>query len=338
MSVPLRISRPAPDDAVGRYFAALSRLGVPCHVPFALIQADGTVRWSVHDHAEADGMGILAQQLESEGSEVPPLPTHRSSTPPGPFESLRHVARYLRASDGRSQPWTNRWNEDVSVPDQLTWVVLDEPTTDTLIAYADARGASLNSLLLWGLHQLPAMWRAGTRVGGTWGVPVNLRGPVQLSNPRANHVSEMPVWLDSEASVRDVHLAIRRGLGDGRYWGPWWVMQQVGRLPDAGLDRFAAARLRRKPEHRLGGLSYLGRWNGSPLVIGRAFAPPVDDNLPIGGGALVYNGRLSLGIRLHGPLMGDGLDTRSAMARWLRSLEIVSALRIRPLFHGTARR
>ena len=338
MSIPCRVSQPAPDDVVGRYFAALARQGSPCQIPFALVHGDGSVQWSLYDHAEADGVGILAAMLEDEGSPVPPLPAMRGTAAPGTFASLRHVAQYLRASSGRTTPWTSRWDPAHQPGPELTWVVLSAETTAALTSHARSQRGSLNSLLLWGLHQTPPLWNNGRRLAGIWGVPVNLRGPVQLSNPRANHVSEMPISVEADATLPAIHASIRTGLKEGRYWAPYGVLQQIGRLPDSGLDRFAAARLRRKPEHRFGGLSFLGSWTGSEAILGRAFAPPVDQNLPIGGGAIVYNGRLTLGVRLHGALQKDGIDTRAVMARWLRSLETASQTAVRPIHHGTAAR
>jgi hypothetical protein len=302
------------------------------------VQADGSIRWVLYDHAEADGVGILASMLEQEGSPVPPLPAMRHTTAPGTFASLRHVAQYLRASGGRSAPWTASWDPCHRAEPELSWAILDTATTEALSCHARSQGGSLNSLLLWGLHQTPTLWSKGRPLSGVWGVPVNLRGPVRLSNPRANHVSEMPIALDAHATLSEIHATIRAGLQQGLYWAPYWVLQQVGRLPDAGLDRFAAARLRRKPEHRFGGLSFLGAWSGSDAILGRAFAPPVDQSLPIGGGALIYNGRLTLGVRLCGALQREGIDTRAVLARWLRSLETAVETPVRPIHHATVSR
>jgi hypothetical protein len=200
--------------------------------------------------------------------------------------------------------------------------VLTPEQTRAVRDAAKRAGVSVNSLLLHALDHTVTPLLAWTTGASRWGVPVNMRGPVQVRPELANASSIVSVEIKRGASARDVHETVRDLLARHLDWGKWDQANLMLRLGERAARR-QVTRYHGNRAHaaRLGIFSNLGVWSGAlpPDVALFAFGPATAVD-PLFATAVTWNGRLSLALTVHPSLTTSPGDVDRWVASWLAAV------------------
>lgn len=316
-------------DRAGRWFAALRAEGESVDIRYGFIpDGSATPSWTFLPHDRFDGMGGLLHLLRDAGVDVTPPVTRRR--PPAPvLRSFRAFLGQRRRRPARWDMFDDDWRPrqpSRSRPVAVAWTILSESATSEVLRRADTCGVSLNSWLLWCLHQAIRDELDSDR-GSAWMVPVNMRGAVRLRRDTANHLGFLIVPVRDDDRPRDVHQRVRHDLRRGIDVGSWYALA-AGRSAGTRLlqDALAAGARRWRA---LGTVSNLGAWHLPQTVPSGAwlFCPPATRFQPLALGAVITGGRLALTMQSHPALN----DEAAIVERWLRALETSIAIAPRPV-------
>ena len=306
-------------DRVGRWFAALRDDGESIDMRFGFIaHGASTPSWTFLPHDRFDGIGGFVHLLRKAGADVAP-PVSRRRNPAPVLQSFRAFLQQKRRRPARWESLDERWqprHRCCSRPEAVAWTTLSEEVTATAIGTAERHEVSLNSWLLWHLHQSIRDELDSDR-GSAWMVPVNVRGAVRLARDTANHIGFLIVPVRDDDDVRRVHKRLRRDLRRGLDMGSWFAMAAGTSAGRPVLREAIAAAARRW--RAVGTFSNLGAWR-LPTTPGQGnwlVCPPVTRFQPLGVGALITNGCLALMMQAHPALTVDA----AVVKRWLERLE-----------------
>jgi hypothetical protein len=269
-------------------------------------------------HAESDGFGGMLRFLRREGIAFT-APAQRTDTaPPSWLERVRALVRIVRHRP--ASPLVLRAREVSWKPgDRVTHrptagQLLSAEASARLFAAAKAAGVSVSSYLLHALTEsvVPDIAEPSTTV--TWGIPVNMRGPVRIEPEDANCSSLMPVDVPRAAQPAAVHAALTDALAANLHWGKWDQLNTAARLGRRILKKKVSAYYKTAGAVRIGVFSNVGVWSGAsaPDAGVLAYGVPVLPD-PLFAGAITWNGKLALTLRAHPSL---GVDD-ATVARWL---------------------
>lgn len=288
-------------------------------------RADGSIAWTYVPHAFYDGLGGFVNLLRQEtGLPDIAIPVRKSRKP----SWLQRAAAVYRlvatrpkvAALWKSQDmsWRSRSNEPRTAGTAVATELFDVDRTRRLAAKARAHGVPVNSILMGALarasqselHDGPAIWM----------MPVNMRGPVTLARDTANHTGYLQIELSRDATPSAAHEQVKEGLRRREHWASWLFLN-VGRVVGySGMRRiyqFQMARFGGRPF--VGAFSNLGSWNG----YGEWFVcPPVTLTCPVGSGAIMCDGKLSLTLEAHPSIARHADWARSLMDRWVAELGV----------------
>ena len=178
--------------------------------------------------------------------------------------------------------------------------LLSAEVSARVFADAKAAGVSVSAHLLHALTDavVPLIAKPGGFV--TWGVPVDMRGPIEVAPADANASSIVPVEVPRRGDAREVHAALLGALAANMHWGKWDQLNLIARLGKRFLRKKVQHFYRTSGAARIGVFSNLGAWRGSTEHdIGiLAFGVPVLTD-PLFAGVLSWNGKLALTLRAH---------------------------------------
>ncbi len=289
------------------------------------VAGTGEIAWRFSPHAFYDGVGTLAHVLPGLAGDAPmQLPTLNEKTKPSLLARSTALLRFLAQRRRISASWITldcSWHPPVGVAGPGTAIatkLLDRDRTKCLVDLAREQGISVNSLLLAALGRAsqPSLGRGPA----IWMVPVNMRGPVALARETANHTAYLQIETGQCVTSAKVHEQVRRALRRREHWGTWLFLNAgriVGRTGLRCLYLCQMARYKGRPF--VGAFSNLGRWDG----YGAWFVcPPVARSCPVGVGAGIWDGRLSLTIEAHPSIARDAAWSRALMDHWMAELGI----------------
>lgn len=311
--------RPTP-HRMGMLFEILDEMGEDPTFTFELVRVGGGAPIAAVDikHAESDGYGGLSRFLRQQGIAFE-APAQRTDTAPPSFSarltSLYRVVRHRPAS-----PLVLRANGAAWTPGARVTVrphaghLLSAEASDRVFAAARAVGASVSSYLLHALTEAVAPSIAEPSASVTWGVPVNMRGPVRMVPDEANCSSIMPVDVPRGGSAFAVHQALAAALAANLHWGKWDQLNTAARLGRRALKNKVSRYYRTAGAARIGVFSNVGVWKGdtAPDVGVLGFGVPMLPD-PLFASALTWNGKLGLALRAHPSLTADP----AVVARWM---------------------
>jgi hypothetical protein len=320
-------TKPTP-HRLGMLFEILAELGEDPTFTFALARVgDPTPLERVDiDHAESDGHGGLSRFLrERKITFESPQPRSDDAAPPL-VERLRAVARVARHRGG--EPLALRRNGNWFHGARVTarpaaGTLLSAAASARVFAAAKAAGVSVSAYLLHALTEgvVPLVAEPGRTV--TWGIPVNMRGPIEVVPADANASSIMPVDVPRGCDASLVHAALQRALSANLHWGKWDQLNTVARLGKRFLRKKVSHYYRTADPARIGVFSNVGAWQGTTdndvgiLAYG---VPALTD--PLFATALTWNGKLALTLRAHPSLTTSDADVTRWLDAWLAKLGV----------------
>jgi hypothetical protein len=284
--------------------------------------AAGEPPWEYLPHPDFDGIGGLAHLLRRDGVPVAGLPALREARGPGRLWRLWALASFLLRKPTPAARWlgpgaTGGLPERLGAPDAVAVRAFSLEETRELERRAVALGVSLNSFLLWALGRASLHW-LDSEGQPHWMVPVNMRGGVRGPRDTGNHSAYLQIAVRAEDGPAGVHGRIRSALEGRWHWRSWSAIR---------IARYAGARGVRRM-YRLdravgrawvGSFSNLGVWRPG----GESewfFCPPVSANNPVGAGAVICDGGLTLTLQAHPALGWDSARARELLAGWEREL------------------
>jgi hypothetical protein len=293
------------------------------------VGAEGDPEWAYLPHQRFDGIGGFAHFLRSRGAgqAAVSLPVLREPRAPGFWRKLVALAGFLLRKPKATAVWKLQepgWSglgraPAERVPSVRAVECLSAERTSRVAARAQAAGASLNS---WLLHRLARAAQGELAPGPSlWAIPVNMRGAEQGPLDTGNFASYVQLEVTPTDSAAQVHGGIRGALRRLEHWGAWKAIG-LGRIVGYGGVRRLYRYDRVVNRAWVGTLSNLGSWNG----VGGGewfFCPPVTCASPLGVGALICDGRLSLTLQAWPGLRVDRAWARALLKRWLEQLESV---------------
>jgi len=200
--------------------------------------------------------------------------------------------------------------------------LLSAEASARVFAAAKAAGVSASSFLLHALTEsvVPLVAEPGAAV--TWGVPVNMRGPVRIVPEDANASSIVPVDVPRGGDVHAVHAALAQALAANLHWGKWDQLNAVARLGKRLLRKKVSHYYRTANAARIGVFSNVGAWTGdtAPDVGVLAYGLPMLPE-PLFASALTWNGKLALCLRVHPSVTTDAALVERWVDAWVARVE-----------------
>jgi hypothetical protein len=150
-------------------------------------------------------------------------------------------------------------------------------------------------------------------------MPVNMRGPVALERDTANQTGYLQIELPPGGTPLQVQEQVRNALRRRDHWATWTLLNAARVLGYAGIRtiyRLQMARFRERPF--VGSFTNLGTWTGHGLWY---VCPPVARTCPVGAGAIVCDGQLSLTIEAHPDMQGGAEWSEALVRRWAAETE-----------------
>ncbi|HJU29992.1 MAG TPA: hypothetical protein VJ740_00995 [Hyphomicrobiaceae bacterium] len=285
-----------------------------------LLQADGTTKWTFLSHAHYDGLGGFVHLLRGASRDrAIAVPIRRSTRP----SWLARTGAFLRLVAQPTVPAAAWKKMDATVGPRrdaagtaIATRLFDAAMTQGLARKAKSLGVPLNSLLLAAL----ARASHGELDGGParWMMPVNMRGPISLPNDTANQTGYLQIEVAANASPAMVQEGVKAALRRREHWSTWAFLNLgriVGYAGMRAIYRLQMSRFAGRPF--VGSFTNLGTWQGHGVWF---VAPPVARTCPVGAGAIICDGQLSLTIEAHPAMAGGAAWSRGLMDRWVAEL------------------
>lgn len=328
MSAAAAAPRPTP-HRLGQLFEILDEMGEDPTFTFAVSRVDAarpehTVE--IH-HGESDGHGGLSRFLRGQGIAFDSPAMRGGSVAPSLVERLRAVVRVARAKGEAPLVLRVRnpaWVRGSKVAARASaGRLLSAEASARVFAAARAAGVSVTTHLLHALTEavVPLVVEPGPSI--TWGIPVNMRGPVRVVPEDANASSIMPVHVPRGGGAAAVQAALSAALAANLHWGKWDQLNTAARLGKRVLRKKVRHYYRTADPARMGTFSNVGAWRGATaadvgiLVYG---LPTLTD--PLFAAALTWNGKLALTLRVHPSLTTDEREVARWHQAWLAQLGV----------------
>lgn len=318
-----------PRDHVGIWFEQRRKLGISDTIIFGRYWPDtGTVTTQTFQHSTMDGVSCLAWALrEITGQPCSDLPVSRENAPPSP-QQLKQIKRQ-QGSYTKSLQW-RYWNRDSKEQNATACTLfLDRQQTIRAEQYAKEAGVSLNTLLLWSLNKAVASRLLTPGQEYTWFYPVNLRGAVHHGTDYSNYSSGFYLPVSDNITLQDLHQRIRERLKAGEYWLSWH-QAKISRWLPGFLIRYIYQLISKK-QFYAGSFSTLGNWptENTPadskqdclLPDERWFiCAPGTANYPVSNAVLIWQGQLTLTLKLHPSITDNTDECEEILCEWGRYL------------------
>lgn len=314
---------------LGMLFEILDEMGEDATFTFALARVGdpALLDSAVFHHAESDGHGGLTRFLRGRAIAFDPPSTRVAEAPPSLIERVRAVGRVVRQRRGEPLAIRSRnasWVRGAKVTARpAAGTLLSAEASAAIFAAAKAAGVSVSAFLLHALTEsvVPLVAEPGRTV--TWGVPVNMRGPVEVEPADANASSIMPVDVTRGSDAGSVHAALLAALAANLHWGKWDQLNMIARLGKRFVREKVRHYYRTADPARIGVFSNVGAWRGTTAddVGILAYGVPTLTE-PLFAAVLTWNGKLALTLRAHPSLTGDDAEVARWCDAWLARLGV----------------
>src|SRR5690554_25115 len=309
-------------DYAAPWFRARRQQGVDDTIYYGMIAPSSGQRYVFSvPHEQCDGVGAFMRLLRCSGVHDWQGITGKPATIPGFFSCLRTRPNHPPV---QAPSWRRRAMAPVDAADQF--IALEpfsvEQTTQ-LRSAAKAASVSLNSLLLAAFHNVIAE-QLLLEGGGSWFVPVSLRGALQLPSDEMNHASGIYLSLPALAQKEDIQSQLSQGLRRNEHWWLWHQARLVATLGGQWLVGRLLPLLQQR--HYLGSFSSMGEWNIDwsdslyPQELLMWGVPPGSPSYPVSACWLICNGQLVLSLKLNAVLGLGSERCRSLLRDWCRAL------------------
>jgi hypothetical protein len=323
-------------DGIGVWFSGLEELGYNTTVEFAVINKNSEFKWLPVMHKDFDGVGGLVHLLRLNGHKNFEIPKLKFMSSTSLLKRLRQSGEYfLKTAKGPRLEFASKLPKPMKSFGGFNNGVLGAHIfsvheTNQLLRTARDLDVTLNTILLFTLNSAVRTLVERPEIPLTWMVPINMRGPLELSRDTANHASMVEVMISREDTLISIHSQIRKLIEDGWHWWFWHLVQLATLTGKSGVKAIMRAQSK-KERNLIGAFSNLGSWNLQPHADEDAwlFCPPVAEMQPLGVGAVTAHGRLTLTAQVHPGRLSESRVSDLVLERWLGELKKLSVDRDR---------
>lgn len=301
-------------DWIGLWFAIQDQRGHSDEVPLYFLNPE-TKEFKDFSfrHRETDGMGVFTKALKSLNFNPP-----RSSLPikkPPLWKRPQLIYKGLSAGEKiPTPPWKRLNLERKQKSLSLSFLLLDEESTQKLKTFVKEKKVSMNSYLIQRITQVIDQhllhphrdWKA------KWLLPVDMRGAFSKWGEGRNCVSYLPITVSKDSTFDEIHKKIRFEFKGNKHWSNWWAYH-IGKIIGLRGMKKISAKVSEK-NYWLGSLTDLGDWTPKDETAQKyntwtwAVAAPGTPNNPIGLASLEWFGKRSISLRVH-PSIKPDLDS-----------------------------
>lgn len=292
---------------LAQWFRILHERGQTDWLPFIELDLVTGEQWDYSFfHREKDGAVIISECMRRRGIPMPPM---KPMAKPGFFRMIGCFLQGMRINGHQPPPaWKELHRNLGGKPPKLLWLLLPTNVQTALMACAKQRKISNNALIL---HHMVKATSAHlmTSDGGSWMMPVNMRGAFPDAPLEGVQVSYLPLRIGTHTDAANIHAQIREGFKRQLHWATWAV-GHIGMLVGLRGMRY----LSRKSSQRVfwvGSYSDVGDWTpATPLApehqnLMWVAVPPGSPNNPIGCASFIWNGRRSLALSIHPSILPE---------------------------------
>lgn len=289
-------------DWAGKWFQILSERGHSDWLPFfqTNLTTGEVVNMSFH-HRIQDGAVVMTKLMNKwnvPALQVKPMPK------PNFFQLIILFFKGLLGNANMVKPqWKTLDTSRTDKPPVFVWLLFKDRANSALLSYAREKKISPNAYIMNHVAQGISrhLMNGG---GGSWMMPVNMRGAFPTAPMTGIQVSYLPISINPETTAANVHNQIKEGFRGNAHWQNWAV-SQIGRFIGIAGMRFLSKQSAKRA-FWVGSYSDLGDWTpaGVELPAGMkdlmwVATPPGSPNNPIGCACATWNGKRSMGLRLH---------------------------------------
>lgn len=298
----------SPSECISQWFQIYRRNEEPADILFVIETSAGR-ELIKFPHEDADGAGALFALAAQFGwkLQTPPVSARKISS----LKYIINCFKFFYWTRPRNNIWPFEINKCASSDTLFTAVTLSEVQTASLREICKKNGVSINTQLFYALNRaLEKTFSVSSP--RAWWMPVNMRADLGLdtndSSLQRNYVSNFTIDAETEMTARDYQRRISNCLRQQQHWATWF-WQQLGRfIPEALVEKMAMASL--SGTSYAGTFSNLGEWTCSDKNSNlQIMINPIQSH-PIGAGAVIWNHRLSVSLRIYKnfPLDQAGLE------------------------------
>lgn len=314
-------------------FELLDRLEVDVDVGGVMRWSDGVDEVVRVDHRAHDGLSAAATLLTQAGYAVSPpagAPTARGNVRlrewPGIWNRFRVDFRDGHVPWAHERPLAGRVPPLAPDDESFGWIEWDPDASDAVLAACEARGTTVNALMLWGLLQAVRPLVAPEATEFPWIMPVDLRRRGRASGDDTVATSGVMLRLTAADTPETVAAQVQRKVKERTYLAYWWITERLPRMLPASVLWPTLRKKEQGGNRCMGGCTYLGDLSAwvQEAPADRHITSIVPFNLlsrqfPVQSVGLRWNGRLTFSLRIH-PSMGAG-DVAPLVESWKSTVE-----------------
>lgn len=309
-------------DYAAPWFRARRFHGIDDTIYFGMVSPlDGRRHEFAVPHEQCDGVGAFMQLLRRIKVRDWRGVTGKGMPIPGFFQCWR-------AQSPKEKPaapvWRTRLLAAVDAEDQFIAIEhFSVEQTALLRQQAKNDSVSLNAMLMAALHNTVSE-QLLVEGGGSWFLPVTLRGSLTLPSDEMNHASGVYVSLPASVEGAAIQQQLSRAIACNEHWWMWHQARLVATIGGQWLvNRLLPVMQQRK---YLGSFSSMGEWSidwrGSDYpedTLMWAVAPG-SPAYPVSACWLICNGRLVVVLKLNAVLGLGSERCRSMIKLWVKAI------------------
>lgn len=283
-------------------------------------------------HQAHDGFGAVSRYLHARQ-----IAFYAPQYKPRPRPSLLTRLRYLLSTAAKREPipWRYHNTDTTESSSPVARHIFTQAETAQLEAFCTQTNTSLSLLLMHCINQVVFSELLDVRKSSnkqfSWLFPVDMRSAVQLYDPLINHTSAVYLSLAANDKPHDIAAKLYQAFKNGEHWKTW-ALANIGKLiGSAGVRWLYKNGKKHARNNTLGSCTYLGAWGAKAgqaashsdwafVAIGLG-----SKQYPVTPGAIKWNDRLSLTLKLNGSILPADNLLREALCdqcldQWKKNL------------------
>lgn len=302
-----------PHDCIAQWFRIYRKAAEPVDIYFTILQ-NGKTELIRFPHEQADGAGALYSLAKTHGWQLETVQTTR----PPVFLLKYFLNCILFLYWARSRP-KNIWPFKLSkcADDNTLYAghCFSEAETAALLQQCREINISLNTFLFYRLNRALEKNFEFSSALRAWWIPVNMRADLGVTSIETkNYVSNFTIDVSTDMSLQQYQQKMTAALKQQRHWGTWW-WQQLGRfVPEKAIQHIALNGL--TGTSYAGTFSNLGTWTCSESSANLNFFVNPLLSHPVGASAIIWNGRLNVGLRIYPGFPLNQLQLENLVQEW----------------------
>lgn len=319
-------------DYISMWFDVRKEQGINDDMNLGLIDTrTQLIDWNVFRHRDMDGLGGIATIFRQHGYPSRELPKSSDKQPPSLWKLFLLMWRMPKIDVPKAIKWRQtfpdfaRLNPDNSNDAPISSGFFTTEETVVLKRLAKKHGVTLGVYIFWALNKSVADNLLENNQEYYWFYPVNLRGALDFGDDTRNYSSGVNVLLSNTITPKEIQARIKTQIKSKAYWVLWW-QANIGKLIGLKGVRWLYQLISER-QFYAGSFSFLGGWplqdvDNPPVPEGKVWVACGigTKNYPVSTGTLLWNGQLTLGLKLHPFICNDAHVTDLCLQGWKQNL------------------